>query len=86
MLNPPAGWYAYPDPAQPGSLRYSDGFQWTSHVHLPAAAPPTSPRRSPGKIAAAIIVPVALFFLLGIALIVYLGFAIVCGEAPHYCS
>ncbi|GIT80265.1 hypothetical protein LLS1_19340 [Leifsonia sp. LS1] len=87
MTNTPAGWYPNPDPARPGSLRYWDGTRWTEHVHPPAGSPAqVPPRRSTGKLVAKIVVPIAIFFALGIGLIVYLGVAIVCGEAPHYCS
>lgn len=36
----PANWY--PDPGNPGFIRWYDGAQWTSHVQ-PAATPPPPP-------------------------------------------
>lgn len=36
------GWY--PDPSDPGRLRYHDGSAWTEHVHV---SPPTTPPPTP---------------------------------------
>lgn len=38
---PPADWY--PDPEQPGQLRYWDGTQWTDHRAPGTGAPATQP-------------------------------------------
>ena len=44
MTSAPAGWY--PDPLVPSTLRYWDGYAWTSHQQAavsPFAAPLTAP-------------------------------------------
>ena len=58
MTQPPAAWF--PDPVQPGQLRYWDGAQWTPHVaplpvapvpgaaHMPASQAPGS--QPPGSL------------------------------------
>lgn len=77
MTNTPASWYPNPDPARPGSLRYWDGTRWTEHVHPPVGPLAQVPaRRSPGKLVAKIVVAIAVFFVLGVTLIVYLAVAV----------
>src|SRR4051794_18835981 len=47
MTQIPAGWYADPAPAEPGSPprhRWWDGERWTEHVQPPAPFPPASSR------------------------------------------
>lgn len=39
---PPAGWY--PNPDVPGTQRYWDGSQWTSHVSPPQPLPSPAPK------------------------------------------
>ena len=41
----PPGWY--PDPGNPGILRWFDGGQWTAHLQQPAPPPPPSHQPPP---------------------------------------
>lgn len=43
-VSPPAGWY--PDPEQPGQLRYWDGAAWTDHRAPGHQTAPTAPAPS----------------------------------------
>lgn len=59
----PPGWY--PDPAQPGFLRYWDGTEWSTHTHpLPVPTPPKPTAAGRGCLIA-ILVVVGLPVLIG---------------------
>lgn len=49
MTQTPAGWF--PDPEQPGQLRYWDGNAWTEH-RAPVQPPSPRPTQYPGPVAA----------------------------------